>query len=81
MTHSSSVKSDNSGDNSSSVRVAIYARVSSDQQAQEQTIQSQIVALREQIANEGHVLEDQLCFIDDGVSGATLDAPRARADA
>ena len=75
MTHSSSIQSDNSGDNSSSVRVAIYARVSSDQQAQEQTIQSQLAALREQIANEGHLLDDQLCFIDDGVSGATLMRP------
>ena len=33
-----------------SIRVAIYARVSSDQQAQQQTIASQVDALRERIA-------------------------------
>lgn len=61
--------------NSSSIRVAIYARVSSDQQAQEQTIDSQLAALRERIAKDGHTLDDQLCFIDDGVTGATLLRP------
>ena len=32
---------------SATVRAAIYARVSSDQQAQEHTIESQVAALRE----------------------------------
>lgn len=56
-------------------RVAIYARVSSDQQAQEQTIESQIAALRERIASDGHTLNDSLCFIDNGISGASLLRP------
>lgn len=59
----------------SATRVAIYARVSSDQQAQEQTIESQIAALRERITNDGYTLDDRLCFIDDGVSGASLLQP------
>jgi len=59
----------------SAIRVAIYARVSSDQQAQEQTIESQISALRERITNDGHTLDDRLCFIDNGVSGASLLRP------
>ncbi len=59
----------------SPIRVAIYARVSSDQQAQEQTIESQLATLRERIAQDGHVLDDELCFIDDGVTGATLMRP------
>jgi len=59
----------------STVRVAIYARVSSDHQAQEQTIESQIAALRERITNDGHLLDDRLCFMDDGVSGASLLRP------
>ena len=55
--------------------VAIYARVSSDQQAQEQTIDSQVAALREQAAQDGHVLPEELCFLDDGFSGSTLMRP------
>lgn len=58
-----------------SLRVAIYARVSSDQQAQEQTIESQISALRKRVAEEGHALEDERCFLDNGVSGSTLKRP------
>jgi site-specific DNA recombinase len=60
---------------SSSLRVALYARVSSDQQAQEQTIESQVAALRERITSDGHTLDDELCFLDDGVSGSTLMRP------
>lgn len=56
-------------------RVAIYARVSSDQQAQEQTIASQVAALRERITHDGHTLDEELCFIDDGVNGSTLMRP------
>ena len=58
-----------------SVRVGIYARVSSDQQAQQQTIQSQVTALRERVVADGHSLSESLCFLDDGVSGATLMRP------
>jgi hypothetical protein len=57
------------------VRVGIYARVSSDQQAQQQTIQSQVSALRERVIADGHSLAESLCFLDDGVSGATLMRP------
>jgi len=60
---------------SSVVRVAIYARVSSDRQAQEQTIESQVTALRERVADDGHRLDEELCFLDDGVSGSTLNRP------
>jgi site-specific DNA recombinase len=56
-------------------RVALYARVSSDKQAQEGTIDSQIACLREQIASAGDVLGATLCFSDDGVSGTTLVRP------
>jgi site-specific DNA recombinase len=57
------------------VRAAIYARVSSDQQAQEQTIGSQVSALRERVTSDGLRLDDELCFLDDGVSGSTLMRP------
>jgi site-specific DNA recombinase len=57
------------------VPAAIYARVSSDTQAQEQTIDSQVADLRKQVAADGAQLDDQNCFLDDGVSGSTLNRP------
>ena len=58
-----------------SSQVAIYARVSSEQQATAGTIQSQIAALQERIVTDGHTLPDELHFIDDGFSGSTLVRP------
>jgi site-specific DNA recombinase len=55
--------------------VAIYARVSSDQQAQEHTIASPVAALRERVTGDGLTLADELCFLDEGVSGSTLVRP------
>src|SRR3954447_1426938 len=57
-----------------SLRVAIYARVSSDQQAGG-TIASQIAALEARVIQEGLRLEPDHRFIDDGYSGATLIRP------
>jgi site-specific DNA recombinase len=55
--------------------VAIYARVSSDQQAQAQTIASQVAALRERVTADGGILLPECEFIDEGYSGATLVRP------
>jgi site-specific DNA recombinase len=57
------------------IRVAIYARVSSDQQTQQSTIDSQVAALRQHVEADGFAVEDELCFIDDGYSGSTLVRP------
>src|SRR6516162_11460213 len=57
------------------VRPAIYARVSGEQQAQQNTIESQIAVLRERVQADGLPVEDDLCFIDDGYSGSTLVRP------
>ena len=54
---------------------AIYARVSSDRQRREQTIQSQTAALRELAAERGLLVPDDLVFEDEGVSGAVLRRP------
>lgn len=54
---------------------AIYARVSSDQQAEAQTVASQVVALRERVTADGLGLPEALQFIDEGYSGATLVRP------
>ena len=54
---------------------AIYARVSSDGQRREQTIQSQTAALRELAAERGLLVPEDLVFEDEGVSGAVLRRP------
>jgi site-specific DNA recombinase len=59
----------------SSTQVAIDARVSSDQQAEAQTVASQVAALRERVAAEDLALPDAMQFIDEGSSGATLIRP------
>jgi site-specific DNA recombinase len=58
-----------------SIRVALYARVSSEKQAEELTIQSQVAALRQRIAADGHKIDAELCFLDDGFSGSTMLRP------
>ena len=45
---------------------ALYARVSSEQQAQAHTIASQLAALRERIARDGALLSPAHEFIDAG---------------
>lgn len=57
------------------LRVAFYARVSSEQQVQTGTIESQIMALQERIKADGHHLLKEDQFIDDGYSGSTLARP------
>src|SRR6516162_1195995 len=56
-------------------RVAIYARVSSRQQAEANTIASQLEALRARVRADGARLEPELCFTDEGYSGGTLLCP------
>ena len=57
------------------LRAGLYARVSSEQQAKENTVASQIEALRQRITEDGLTCEAELCFIDDGYSGGTLVRP------
>jgi site-specific DNA recombinase len=54
-------------------RAALYARVSTDAQQKEGTIESQLVELKKQIAAAGHVLVKE--YIDDGITGILLDRP------
>jgi len=60
---------------SQALRAAIYARVSSEQQTQQKTIDSQVAALEGRVAQDGCVLEGELRFVDDGCSGSTLVRP------
>jgi site-specific DNA recombinase len=59
----------------STTQAAIYARVSSEQQATAHTIDSQVSALRTRVAADGYALPPELAFLDDGYSGATLVRP------
>ena len=57
------------------LRAAIYARVSSDQQAEARTIESQIEALLDRVRGDEVTVDEELKFIDEGYSGATLVRP------
>ena len=54
---------------------AIYARVSSERQKQEQTITSQTTALKEYAATSGFEVPGDWVFEDNGYSGASLIRP------
>jgi site-specific DNA recombinase len=54
---------------------AFYARVSSDHQEKEETIDSQIEAIIEQAKKDGYEIPENLRFIDDGWTGTTLKRP------
>ena len=56
-------------------RIALYARVSTESQARDHTIASQIAALRERIAADGHQIEPADVYVDEGYSGAILLRP------
>lgn len=61
--------------NKETLRAGFYARVSGDQQAKENTIASQVEALRQKIKEDGLASDQELCFIDEGYSGSTLVRP------
>ncbi len=58
-----------------SIKIGIYARVSSEKQAQERTIESQISTILDYVDSKEEKIEPELHFIDDGVSGASLERP------
>lgn len=57
------------------VKVGLYARVSSDRQAQEKTIDSQIALILQHAESHQVCIDPNLQFIDNGVSGSTLERP------
>jgi site-specific DNA recombinase len=54
---------------------ALYARVSTTQQEQEATIESQVAALESYAQQQGYTLAPAYYFLDNGVSGAKLVRP------
>src|SRR5437763_13900368 len=57
------------------VQVALYARVSSEQQSEAKTVESQVADLRAKIVTMGEMLVAEQEFVDNGYSGATLIRP------
>ena len=57
------------------LQIALYARVSTDQQARGNTMDSQVAALRDRIGADGVALEAEDAFVDEGFSGTTLRRP------
>ena len=57
------------------VKIGLYARVSSEKQAQERTIESQISTILDYVESKQEKIEPDLYFIDNGFSGATLERP------
>jgi site-specific DNA recombinase len=57
------------------MRAAIYVRVSTQRQAQAQTIEQQLARLRAHSRERGWSLEPEHVFVDDGYSGAKLNRP------
>jgi site-specific DNA recombinase len=56
-------------------QAAIYARMSSEHQAEAHTVASQVAALQERAAADGRSVPEALQFIDEGYSGAMLVRP------
>ena len=57
------------------VPCALYARVSSESQARDNTIASQVAALRERIVADGFLLAPDHSYEDEGYSGSVLSRP------
>jgi site-specific DNA recombinase len=57
------------------LQVAMYARVSSEQQAEAKTIASQLAELQARLTADGIAWATALAFVDEGCSGATLARP------
>src|SRR3982750_321765 len=57
------------------MHAAIYARVSTERQERDQTIDSQLAALRTWVQQQGYELLPEHLFTDEGYSGARLDRP------
>ena len=57
------------------MRIAVYVRVSTQRQAQTQTIEQQLERLQAHIHSQGWELPEAHIFRDDGYSGASLNRP------
>lgn len=56
-------------------RAALYARVSTARQEQEETVDSQVAEVKQRITSDDSFLTDQQTYIDEGYSGSMLERP------
>ena len=66
------------------LRAALYARVSTELQKDEQTVQNQLSEIKPKIESDGNTLLESCIYVDEGWSGAILERPSLdlmRADA
>ncbi len=57
------------------VKIGLYARVSSEKQAQERTIESQVATILDYVESQQEKIDPDLYFLDDGFSGSSLERP------
>ena len=57
------------------MRAAIYARVSTERQGREQTVDSQVESLRRWADEQHHELSPEHIYVDEGYTGSRLDRP------
>ena len=57
------------------LRAALYARVSTENQKDEQTVKVQITEIKTAIVNDGNTLLESCIYVDEGWSGAILERP------
>ena len=57
------------------VKIGLYARVSSEKQVQEKTIESQVSFILDYAHSKGELIDSDLHFVDDGFSGSSLERP------
>jgi len=57
------------------MRAALYARVSTGRQERDQTVDSQLTALRQWATDQGHEVRSEHVYTDEGYSGSRLDRP------
>src|SRR5579864_5664701 len=56
-------------------RAALYARVSTDRQREDETIEAQLAAVTERIAADGNEILEQNRYLEDGYTGDLLRRP------
>lgn len=65
----------NNGETAQPLQAALYARVSTERQEKEETIESQVAEVKQKIEEDGNILPPKNLFVDDGWTGMMLVRP------
>src|SRR3990167_6063624 len=63
------------GETTQPLQAALYARVSTERQEKEETIESQVAEVKQKIEDDGNILPPKNLFVDDGWTGMMLARP------